>query len=406
MLAGRIYARLCSESCPQAIGIYGGWGTGKTSVLNLLQRTNEGKIGANRREDIHFIVVDAWKYEAGGSLLVPVIVKLKELLAYEELPDAWQTITRRVLTATALTVVDALLKKFTDLDRKTVKETFDEAEIRDKQKDYSGILLEWKRWTDEIDSTELAFEQIVEAILKRRNFRRVIVCIDNLDRCSPDQAINLLESIRNFFLVPGCAWVLAVDSDVVASYITKKYEDTGVDGYSYLDKVIPEQYHLSLSPTMDRDGIADILNSVVDIVGDSQQRIDDRKIPQIPKILVPRRLIKAARKFYEYYQDPAEGVSPDTVLSLTLLYHTWPNFYQRLSSASEEHVSGILNHFFENNASLWKPGKIPLSDTFTKDEELNYFIRSAFMEFVTENKQLFIRELLVAMKELRQLGLP
>jgi len=36
-LAERIFDRLVSESCPEVIGIYGGWGTGKTSLLNLIQ---------------------------------------------------------------------------------------------------------------------------------------------------------------------------------------------------------------------------------------------------------------------------------------------------------------------------------------------------------------------------------
>ncbi|MCA2002661.1 MAG: KAP family NTPase [Chloroflexi bacterium] len=40
-LAERILNRLTEEDCPYALGIYGGWGTGKTSLLNLMKQLNE-----------------------------------------------------------------------------------------------------------------------------------------------------------------------------------------------------------------------------------------------------------------------------------------------------------------------------------------------------------------------------
>lgn len=52
-LAERIYACLCGDECPQAVGVYGGWGTGKTSLLNLLLVRNHkpvaGALAALRR---------------------------------------------------------------------------------------------------------------------------------------------------------------------------------------------------------------------------------------------------------------------------------------------------------------------------------------------------------------------
>jgi hypothetical protein len=403
-LAGRIYNRLCGNDCPQVIGVYGGWGTGKTSLLNLMNEINQEKRGSG--DGIFIKTIDAWAYEQVGSLFEPIIVTLKDLASKEAVssPTAKKYL-RRMTKFILMSASDVVLRKL-GLSLDDAKRLMAEATEGDG-KSY----LDWENMVDDAKGTEDAFRELVKVALdglKKDGYRlgRIVFFIDNLDRCSPENAIQLLESIRNFLTVPDCIWLLAVDSDVVASYITKKYEDTSVDGYSYLDKVAPEQYHLSLSPTLDREGIADILNSAAD-GGDASHRIDESKIPQIPKILVPRRLLKAARKFYEYYQDPAEGVSPDTILGLTLLYHTWPDFYQRLSSASKEHIGGLFDHFFDADGSRRARRAIPLSGRFAKDEELIYFIRTTFGDYENlDARETLLREILLALRELKRLGLP
>lgn len=407
-LAGRIYTRLSDRDCPQAIGIYGGWGTGKTSLLKLIDQKN--KIAIHSGNGINIETIDAWSYELVGSLFEPIIVALKDMAAKEVLSsDATKTYLKRMKKFILLGASDIVLRKL-GLSLEDAKKLIADAN------DASGTArsyLDWENVVDDAKSTHAAFENLVQVSLKglekegKYRSDRIVFFIDNLDRCAPETAIQLLESIRNFLTVPGCIWVLAVDADVIASYVSKKYEDTGVDGYSYLDKIVPEQYHLSLSPTLDREGIVALLNSIEEESGNIQYSIDENKIPQIPRVLVPRRLIKSANKFYEYYRDPAVGVNPDMILSLALLYHTWPDFYQRLSSASKEYISGILNHFFDgNNDSLKPKDTLPLSGKFVKDDELIYFIRSAFKEYKNEEMENLLQEMLLALKEMRRLGLP
>ena len=52
--------------------------------------------------------------------------------------------------------------------------------------------------------------------------RRVVVFIDDLDRVHPNEALLLLEAIKNFLDVPGCVFVLAVDFDVVQQGVAEK----------------------------------------------------------------------------------------------------------------------------------------------------------------------------------------
>lgn len=401
-LAGRILKRLDEADCPRVVGVYGGWGTGKTSLKNMLVHQNGGIDGRAFR----ILDIDAWKYESSDGLLIPIIVHLKGLTGNADLPDVWKLIAKRAVATAGIALADGLFSPF-GVGPSQVGDVYDKLSSRDDQLSYKAILEKWERQADETEETEKAFEKLVETAIQTQGGRQILICVDNLDRCSPENVVKLLESVKVFFNAPGCTWLFAVDSEVVAGYINKRYQDTGVDGYSYLDKIIPEQYHLSLSPASDRQSIENLLRYAI---GKEQFNIDVEKIPQIPKILVPRRLIKSARKFADFYSGrfAARGVPPETVMSLCLLYHTWPGFYQRLSSASEEHVRRILDNFFPEEARTGDSPKkyIPLSEAFLKDSELAYFIRTAFEGIRPDASIRHLREIVEGLSGLREGGLP
>lgn len=405
LLAQRIVKRLEEADCPNVMGVYGGWGTGKTSLLNMLIHYNGGLNG----QGLRILNIDAWKYESSDGLLIPLIIRFKELTGSAELPEVWKVIAKRTVATAGIVFADGILSPFR-VGPSQIAEVYDKLSARDDLTSYKNILEKWEREVDEIGETEKAFKKLVDAAVQAQGGRRILICVDNLDRCSPENLVKLLESIKVFFNAPGCTWLFAMDSDVVAGYIAGRYRESGVDGYSYLDKIIPEQYHLSLSPALDQDVISTLLRYAS---GGGSYQIDPAKIPQIPKILVPRRLIKSARKFAEFYKGSfaSRGVPPETVMALCLLYHTWPDFYQRLSSASGEHVRRILGNFFQRDgkdsaAAVLSKANIPLQKGFLQDSELIYFIQTAFPNVVSEFPEKHIRDIVNGMEGLREGGLP
>ncbi|SVC44010.1 uncharacterized protein METZ01_LOCUS296864, partial [marine metagenome] len=84
------------------------------------------------------------------------------------------------------------------------------------------------------------FEKMIKQIISNSNFEKIIFFIDDLDRVKPVKALELLESLKNFFDVEGCVFVLAVDYEVVQIGMADKL---GVDlqktsGKSFFDKII------------------------------------------------------------------------------------------------------------------------------------------------------------------------
>ena len=150
----------------------------------------------------------------------------------------------------------------------------------------------------------------MDFVLEKIGCQRIAVCIDNLDRCSPESAVRLLESVKNFFSVPRFTWVFAMDSEVIARYINHKYEGAEIDGNSYLDKIISEQYHLSFCPEEDDPKVFDL---IYEATNGCFTLNDKQRLPQIPSVMVPRQLKKSAGKFAEYFNGASPDADRDTV---------------------------------------------------------------------------------------------
>jgi hypothetical protein len=77
---------------------------------------------------------------------------------------------------------------------------------------------------------------------------RIVVLIDDLDRCFPDKGVKLLESIKLALDQPGFIFVLAVAREVIEGYLQHRYaEDYGIrdfDGSRYLDKIVQLPFHI------------------------------------------------------------------------------------------------------------------------------------------------------------------
>ncbi|MFZ5877880.1 MAG: KAP family P-loop NTPase fold protein [Chloroflexota bacterium] len=398
LLAERIYSRLCREDCPQAIGVYGGWGTGKTSLLKLLLEIHD-KVKAPL---LQIEYIDAWQYENSGDLFVPAIVRL--MARKTAVNQDISTYLKRVSLAALYMGSDIALRSLTGLDFGDVERYMGEVKHNEGKHITS---LTWEDLTDTVEETNRAMKALVDKVNQGIQLAKIAFLIDNLDRCSPENTVRLLESIKNFLSVPGCVWVFAMDSGVVASYIDRKYEGTTMDGNSYLDKIIPEQYHLSFFPEESDSRIYDLVRSAA---GRELTLNDWKRLPLIPSVMVPRRLKKSTVKFAEYFDGQRTGGDRDTVFLLCLLYHSWPDFYERLSSSSSQHIGRILANFFQkknfqDESVRWgEYMPLPLDKKFAENQDLIYFLQTAFPN--NSSGEEVVGEIHQAMAGLRQIGLP
>jgi len=417
-LAEVVWKRLGEKYCPKAIGLYGSWGTGKTSLLNLIEFFNQTS-GEALPVSIHIERIEAWSYESVGSLVTPIVTALIGLLPQEKRTAGFRKSIQKILLVTTLTAgkiaLDAALSKFfstsTDEVKDAVKNVSDKLVETARETDDNKKLDELTDLVDTVAKTRQEFQVLVNMILHAKERKRLAIFVDDLDRCSPENVVALLESVKNFFSVDNCVWVFAMDSGVVASYIDKKYEDTRMDGNSYLDKIIPEQYHIPSPFSYDLGGLEKLLDKIFSPLGNVPARW--KEYARSPQVLVPRRLIKSASKFAEINRlknlAVGPGASNDTVFALILLYHAWPKFYQYLTTDDENYVKGVLKHFApQEMVELFGSISLPLPEEFGKLEDLQYFLQRAFLKDKQTSKDFsaLAGEIVNAMAYLRQVGLP
>lgn len=81
--------------------------------------------------------------------------------------------------------------------------------------------------------------------------RRIVVFIDDLDRCDPDKAIKILESIKVIFDQELFSFVLAIDRVALENHLFKKFKAQGATfgeaesaemAKTYLDKIIQTEF--------------------------------------------------------------------------------------------------------------------------------------------------------------------
>ncbi len=237
---------------PISLGVYGTWGVGKSSILKLVQKDLEA---APRNLIINF---DAWLYQAfdeAKSALMTVIAKTLYDQSSKGLKNKAAGLYRRVNKLKFLGIAAdvgalaagiptfGLLSKAAGSFGDMWEGSGDEADVtavkdaaQDVGKRTSGLLRpeEKRNAPEEI----AAFRQEFAHLLNEMD-RRLVVFVDNLDRCLPANAISTLEAMRLFLFLPNTAFVVAADEEMIRLAVAKHFSDPGDRHVTdYLDKLI------------------------------------------------------------------------------------------------------------------------------------------------------------------------
>lgn len=235
-------ADIIRSSDPQfTIGIYGEWGTGKTTLMKCINK----KILDNDKNTIIPVWFSAWQYEreeqfATVALMKTIANKIAERSELENSEDLLKALLFGSIT---------FLKGVTDkwFFEYLGKNSWNK--IKDKVWEKTKILNEVERDTVYFDGLQKISEVMNTIIAKNKKFR-IVVFIDDLDRCSPQRALDVLESIKAFLNIYGFVYVLGISHKTTSKLINHAYKELGVEGRDYIKKII--QVPISL-PQWDDD---------------------------------------------------------------------------------------------------------------------------------------------------------
>ncbi|UCE59850.1 MAG: hypothetical protein JSU63_20700 [Phycisphaerales bacterium] len=197
------------------IGIFGSWGSGKSGLLNLVH----GKLD----ETFKWISFDALG-QPDGVVLLPLLYKLArdDKIAKKTLPH----VARRL----AFLGAEKLVERLHSRTLKEVKITLDGL------RDSDGTMPESPN-----DALRTWFEKLVARVTAGA-IRRVVVAVDNLDRCRPEVAQRAIETIQAVRECPSCTFLLAVDHRILEGYTKETSRGSVHDGPRWLEKMLPESF--------------------------------------------------------------------------------------------------------------------------------------------------------------------
>lgn len=100
------------------------------------------------------------------------------------------------------------------------------------------------KWVDNTHAIKTNFKEAVDKIRGKKPY--IAIFIDDLDRCSPDNVVKTIESIKNYFSLEGChcVFIIGVDQDILKKGIHARYGTDLISGEEYLEKIINISFHI------------------------------------------------------------------------------------------------------------------------------------------------------------------
>ncbi len=253
---------------PLTIAIYGRWGAGKTTAMRWLEKmleewTKTGpatwKEGRRKREKIKIRTVRfaPWKYHNKEDVWRGLISEV--ILASVLVEDVTAGRVKKAAKDFGLFLGRSFLNALASVKLKAgLKEAGGEIDlsvIKDILADYQQVSHPEKAFLNEFEST--LDKWVGETI--RNQGERLVVFIDDLDRCMPEIALEVLEALKLYLSIKDLIFVVGLDREVVDRLVEYHYEKQGFDreqdkekSRKYLAKMF--QVELTVGPSVKQIG--------------------------------------------------------------------------------------------------------------------------------------------------------
>lgn len=226
-----IFARMVAgQQGPLTVALNSRWGTGKTFFLRRLEKYYAQEGG-------RAIYFNAWEDDCVDDPLVSLICQLNKVLGEDGCEDICKSIKEAMvplLKHGGLSILKSFLKNKVGLDVDALS-----AEELLSRSEKLG-----KAYADDVASREhlkSALERLGVTVDKETQ-KPLLIIVDELDRCRPTYAIELLERIKHLFAIQGVVFVLGVDKEQLGRSIAAVYGEIDVEGY--LHRLIDVEMHL------------------------------------------------------------------------------------------------------------------------------------------------------------------
>jgi predicted KAP-like P-loop ATPase len=259
---------------PVTIGVFGDWGSGKSSILKIVNSELSGNDG-ELKDDTLVLYFNGWVFEgyddAKAALLESIIEKFEQHKTLgNKVKDEttkliksvkWMRVLglgfKKIILPTAAAYFTGGLSIAPFLANEFSKIKPDELTSKLLGENSEDFLKDILKQQPEDDSTLVReFRNDFKKMIDKSSIKKLVVIIDDLDRCTPDRIIENLEAIKLFLNVEKTAFVIGADPRIVKHAIEFKYKTDKIEYANdpnsrnerivkdYLEKLIQIPYNL------------------------------------------------------------------------------------------------------------------------------------------------------------------
>jgi len=411
---------------PLTIGVFGTWGSGKTSLMKMVKK--------NLPADFTVAWFDAWKYDKEETLwrafLLSVLTSLKDTaqkagkpteefekmqsLLYREmeleklggvtidLPKLGGAVATGLvkLSLSFIPGISTLTKLVEELQAGAAKSSTDEA--------VAAITRErTKIYIEQVQFLEQFQEKFAKLVKTHIAPKRLVVFVDDLDRCLPEKAIEVLEAIKLFLDVENCVFVLGLDQEVISRGIEMKYKEFGekqdgdnqkkftIEGVRYLEKIIQLPFQIPPVEQTDMDDFVQGLSA-------------DWPQAECPNVFAvglgdnPRQIKRTVNTFLMLWklaerrkEKLQERVKPIRLAKVVAIQNVFPDLYNLLLKEEPRYLRELEDYY---RSEVF----VPYRDTKGKETDLGEVQKAepppALMPFLSRRGSAAVRRILTMHK--------
>ena len=192
------------------------FGTGKTFFCEKLKSILE-------KDGVQTTKMNIWEMDFYEDPLMPILANLNEIYQKggEKLPtkiiDSTLKFSKNSLSFLCGTVIKSISQEALNVDL-----------IEESKNHFSS-----KSLYDDFNQYQKSLKELKEALTQwaKTSDKPIIIIIDELDRCSPDYAVRILEVLKHFFDVSGFVFVLAIDENHLKNSVKCLFGTENFEGY-------------------------------------------------------------------------------------------------------------------------------------------------------------------------------
>jgi formylglycine-generating enzyme required for sulfatase activity len=323
------------------IGVFGQWGQGKTSMLRQIEKKLD-EIETKDEKEILTVWFNPWQFTGEEHIIIPFFHTLvsnleefekeKETRGEKIVEGVKKFLEELVRVPVALAYgMEGKIKIPLLLETKfKLKDVIDEARKK-KEKIEEKSEPEIKKLVNDYESMYYRLISRLQGASTDLNLK-IVVFVDDLDRCLPEKAVELLEGLKVLLDLSGFVFVIGVAREVIEQGIRVRYKELYSNDargstfleQDYLDKII--QFPFTLPPPDDKLLKSMVANYLKDLKGAKPY------LETIQKSLGtnPRCLKRCINNLsYTFWVAKRKGeFRPELLIKMTLIAFLFPGFYR------------------------------------------------------------------------------